>query len=102
MLDLLFGALFFGATAPVIFPEETELVKKAYKLTREKRSAFARSTNNTTIKACLSQNEARLNRSHLTIGETIYFPNGATVKVEAGLKDVQMDNWWYAWDAEEK
>lgn len=101
MLDLLFGALFLGATGPLLFPDETEIVKEAIKLTREQRSASARSTNHSLIKGYRTREEARRSRTVLDVGEVIYFPNSMQITVEIGLKDAEVDGWWYAWDGRE-
>lgn len=29
----------------------------------------------------------------------MYLPNGMQITTETGLKDVQVDGWWYAWNA---
>lgn len=99
ILELVAGAAFLGMTAPVLFPEETAAVKKAALRTREQMSASARSTNCPLIKGYRTQEQARRNRTILQSGETVYFPNGMQCTTEVGLKDVQIDGWFYAWDA---
>ncbi len=99
LTELFFGALFVAATAPVAFPEETAAVKKAFQLTREQMSASAKSTNCPLIKAYRTQEDARRHRTYLKAGEVIYFPNGMQLTTEVGLKDTQVDGWWYAWTA---
>lgn len=102
IMELVAGALFIGTTAPLLFPEETEAVKKAAILTREQMSASARSTNHPLIKGYRTQEDARRKRVRLQAGEVVYFPNGMQITTETGLKDVQVDGWWYAWDAYNK
>lgn len=106
LLDVIFGALFLGSIAPVVLPDETEKVRRIAKesivLTREQMAASAKSTNHPLIKGYRTQSEARRNRARLDAGETIYFPNGSQIIVEVGLKDTQVDGWWYAWDATDR
>lgn len=103
LLDVIFGALFLGSIAPVVLPDETEKFKQitteAAMLTRERMSASAKSTNRVLVKGYRTQGDARRNRARLDAGEIIYFPNGSQIIVEVGLKDTQVDGWWYAWDA---
>lgn len=49
------------------------------------------------LKAYISQEEARLNREKLEIGEVIYFPDGTKITVEEGLKEIESEGFWYAW-----
>jgi len=100
LFEVLAGAAFIGIMAPVAFPEETEAIKKAAKLTQEQMSASAKSTHHSLIKGYRTQEEARRHRTRLENGEIVYFPNGAQITAETGLKDVQIDGWWYAWDTE--
>ncbi len=100
LIEALFGALFVGTMSPIVFPEETKAVKKALELTKEQMSASAKSTHRPLIKAYRSQEEARQHRVGLSAGEIIYFPNGSQITVETGLKDTQVDGWWYAWSAD--
>lgn len=99
LAEFVMGAMFFGITAPVVFPEETEVVKKAFKLTRQQMAASARSTNCPLIKGYRTQDDARRHRTDLEVGEVIYFPNGMQLTTEAGMKDAEVDGWWYAWYA---
>ncbi len=99
LLEVIAGAAFFGLTAPVLFPDETDAVKKALVLTREQMSASAKSTNHPLIKGYRTQADARRHRVGLSAGEVIYFPNGMQITTEVGLKDAQVDGWWYAWSA---
>lgn len=101
LTELVFGSLFIAMTAPVVFPEETKAIGEAWELTKKQMAASARSTNRPLIKGYRTQDEARRHRIDLAAGEIIYFPNGAQITTDVGLKDTQMDGWWYAWNAEE-
>lgn len=104
--EFLVGSWFLASTTSILFPDETEKLKKAIAksivLTREQMSASAKSTNSPSIKAYRTQEDTRRNRVKLEAGEIIYFPNGAQISVKAGLYDTQIDGWWYAWDANDK
>lgn len=101
MIDLIFAGLCTAAWGPLFFPEETEkakaVVKKAAKLTREQMSASARTEDGKLVKGYRTQEDARRRRTKLAEGDVVYLPNGSSIKVEKGMKDIQSDGWWYAW-----
>ncbi len=99
LAEIIVGGIFLSQIAPIALPEETALVKEAARLTRKQMTMTARTSTNRRVKAYFKQDLARRNRVDLQIGETIYFPNGMQIAVEEGLKDVQVDGWWYAWSA---
>ncbi len=101
MIEAIFGLGFAAVCGSLLFPEETEKLKKATvkaaKLTGEQMSASAYTKEGHLIKAYRSQEEARRNRARLDIGTVICLPNGTNITVEEGLKDIESDGWWYAW-----
>lgn len=99
-LFTLVGMVAFGAAIfPVAFPEKTNRIKKAARLTREHMDNAARSASGKYLGGYQTQKQARSRRTRIKPGETIYFPDGSHIDVEPGLKDVQVAGYWYAWDA---
>ena len=101
LVEAIFGLGFAAMCGSLLFPEETEKLKKATskakKLTSEQMSASAYTKTGRLVKGYRSQEEARRHRVRLDMGTVIYFPDGTNITVEEGLNDVQSQDWWYAW-----
>lgn len=101
IIEAIFGVGFAAMCGSLLFPEETEKLKKATvtaaKLTGEQMSASAYTKEGRLVKSYRSQEEARRHRVRLNIGTVICLPNGTNITVEEGLKDVESEGWWYAW-----
>ena len=99
LTELIVGGFFASIIIPAIFPRQITLVKEAARLAYQQKTMNAKTSEGKDIKGYPAQELARRHRVELRIGETIYFPNGMRITAEEGLKDVQVDGWWYAWSA---
>lgn len=101
IIEVIGGLAFAAMCGSLLFPEETEKLKRATaraaQLTKEQMSASAYTEKGRLIKGYRSQEEARNHRVRLDVGTVICLPNGTNITVEKGLKDVKSEDWWYAW-----
>lgn len=115
-IEGLFGLGYASMCASMLFPDEIANLKKkakkavkitgkAAELTSEQMSASAYADKGgitgkrRLVKGYRNQKDARRHRIKMDVGTTVYLPNGTQITVEKGLKEVESEGWWYAWES---